>query len=139
MVHQKSKLSSQDISHQLKIAGIQPTTQRIAVYSYVYGEAKHPTAEQIQSWMKENFPKISLATIYNTLKTFVDAGLLKTLRFPHSEKVIYDDNLSEHYHFLDEKTGELIDIPADQVKLTPHLKENYNIHQVDILFTGTRS
>src|SRR4051812_15024374 len=109
-------LSSQDIEAKLEAAGIQPTAQRIAICRYVLCEADHPSAEDVKDWADRNFPKVSLATVYNTLNTLVAAGLLREFRFPHSERVIYDPNLSSHFHFLDEDSGKLYDLTPDQVE-----------------------
>lgn len=140
MVNQKTPdhcLSPQEIEAHLLKAGVQPTAHRIAIARYVLCEADHPTAEQVKEWADKNFPKLSLATVYNTLHTLVKSGLLREFRFPHSEKVIYDNNISTHYHFLDESTGELIDISADQVEITPKLKKMFQAKHFDLLIRGT--
>ena len=129
--------SPQEIEAQLRSAGVNPTAQRIAVARYVLCEADHPTAEDVKAWADRNYSKMSLATVYNTLSTLVGAGLLKELRLPHSESVIYDDKVFEHHHFLDEKTGELIDIPQDQIEVLPKLKRNFQINRVEVLIRGT--
>jgi Fur family iron response transcriptional regulator len=82
---------------------------------------------------------MSLATVYNTRGILVKAGILKELRFPHSESVIYDDNVSEHYHFLDDKTGELIDLSPDELEVKPKLKKNFKVRGMDVLVRGTRT
>src|SRR5690349_15640134 len=110
-------LSPSEIEKRLVEVGIQPTAQRIAICRYVLCEAHHPTADEVKSWADKNFPKISLATVYNTLGTLVEAKLLKEFRFPHSDKVIYDNNVAKHFHFYDEKTGEIFDVMPDQVEL----------------------
>jgi Fur family iron response transcriptional regulator len=130
-------LSPQEIETKLRQAGVNPTAQRIAICRYVLCEADHPTAEQVKEWADRNFPKMSLATVYNTLGTLVEAGLLKELKFPHSEKAIYDDNVTPHYHFLDEKTGELIDLPPEMVEVNPRLKKSFKIKGMDVLLRGS--
>jgi Fur family iron response transcriptional regulator len=132
----KACLSRNEIEERLKEKGVQPTLQRISICQYVLCEADHPTAENVHAWAEKNLAKISLATIYNTLKALVEAGLLREFRFPHSEKVIYDSNLEDHYHFLDEKTQKLFDIDADQIKLSADLEKSFKIKEFDILITG---
>jgi Fur family transcriptional regulator, iron response regulator len=133
-------LSPKEIEDRLLKAKIQPTAQRIAICQYVLCEADHPTADEVKAWADNNFPKMSLATVYNTLKTLVEGGLLREYRFPHSDKVIYDNNLNEHYHFVDEKTGELVDISPEEI--APNgvnlSSKHYEIHSVDVVFRGTR-
>lgn len=132
-------LSPLELEARLKKAGVQPTAQRIAICRYVLCEADHPTAEQVKDWADQNFPKISLATVYNTLGTLVKAGILKELRLPHSESVIYDDRVTDHYHFLDEKTGKLIDVMPDEVDVVPRLKRGLKVKSIEVLLKGTSS
>jgi Fur family iron response transcriptional regulator len=129
-------LTPSEIEGRLLEAGVQPTAQRIAICRYVLCQADHPTAEQVKDWADRNFPKLSLATVYNTLNLLVKAGLLKEFRFPHSEKVIYDNNISPHYHFLDEKTGELFDVDPQEVEISPRLKANFQVKNMELLLTG---
>jgi Fur family iron response transcriptional regulator len=127
-----------EIEDRLLKSNIQPTAQRIAICRFVLCEADHPTAEQVKHWTDKNFPKLSLATVYNTLKTLVEGGLLKEYKFPHSDKAIYDSNLSNHFHFIDEKSGELVDIEPEQVVLKSNLGKEFKVSSVDVLFRGTR-
>ncbi|MNT93941.1 Peroxide-responsive repressor PerR [compost metagenome] len=82
---------------------------------------------------------MSLATVYNTLRILVDAGLLRELRLPHSEAVLYDNNLNSHFHFLDEETGELLDVDPVDIRLEPALAAEYQVHAVEVLLRGTRN
>lgn len=129
-------LTSQEIEDRLKAAGVQPTLQRISICRFVLCEADHPTAEVVHAWAEKNLAKISLATVYNTLNTLVQAGLLKEFKFQHSDKAIYDDNIEEHFHFLDEKSGQLFDIHKDDVKLSVDLQKKFKISGFDLLIKG---
>lgn len=135
---QKTCLTPREIEQKLVSAGVQPTAQRIAICQYVLCEADHPTAEEVKEWADANFPKLSLATVYNTLAVLVKAGLLKELRFPHTDKVVYDDLMTEHHHFLDEATGRIIDIEAGEVEVTPKLPKKFKVKRVDVLIRGTQ-
>ncbi len=129
-------LTTQEIESRLKTAGVQPTLQRIAICQFVLCEADHPTAEEVHAWAEKNLAKISLATVYNTLNVLVAAGLLKEFKFQHQDKVIYDDNMEEHFHFLDEKSGRLYDIHKDDVKLSVELEKKFKISGFDLLIKG---
>lgn len=131
-------MAANAISEKLEAAGVQPTAQRIAIFQYVLCEADHPTAEQVKAWADHNFPKLSLATVYNTLKVLVEANLLKEFKLPHSSKVVYDCNVGKHYHFLDEDTGRLFDIDPQLVKLKSRLKKDFQVHDVHILLRGRK-
>lgn len=139
MAIKPSCLSPQQIEAALKHAGINPTAQRIAICRYVLCDAEHPSAEDVKHWVDQNFPKMSLATVYNTLRILVEAGLLRELRLPHSESVLYDNNVSAHYHFLDEVSGELLDVDPAAIRLDPALAAEYEIHAVEVLLRGRRN
>lgn len=131
-------LTPQEIASRLQEAGIQPTAQRIAVCQYVLCEADHPTADGVKTWVDANFPKMSLATIYNTLNLLVQAGLLAERRFPHQESAVYDANMESHFHFLDEATGTIIDLPVESWPGPPRLPEDFDVQSTEVLFRGVR-
>jgi Fur family iron response transcriptional regulator len=133
-----SCLSTQEIEKILKAAGIQATAQRLAICRYVLCEASHCTVEEVKDWADKNFPKISLATVYNTLNILVEVGLIKALKLSHSEKVIYDNNINNHYHFLDENTGELFDIDESDFKFNYSLGKDFKVNTLDVLIRGTK-
>src|SRR5579872_2031506 len=93
-------LPPEELEDRLRGAGVQPTAQRLAIARYVLCETQHATAEDVKKWADKALPKVSLATVYNTLGALVRAGLLKELKFPHSGRAVYDDNVSHHYHFI---------------------------------------
>jgi Fur family transcriptional regulator, iron response regulator len=131
-------LSALEIEARLKDAGVQATSQRISICQYVLCEGDHPTADDVFAWAEKSLPKISLATVYNTLKVLVEAGLLREYRFPHTDKVIYDNNLEDHHHFLDEKSGRLFDIDLKDIDLKLNLPGFYKMKSVDILVKGRK-
>lgn len=133
-----SCLTTKQIEEVLKSKGIQATAQRIAVCQYVLCDAEHVTVEEVKAWADKNFPKISLATVYNTLNILVDANLLKALKLSHSEKVLYDNNIEPHYHFLDESSQKLYDIEPEKVGFSYNLDKNYKVTSFDVLLKGTK-
>lgn len=138
MLNRETCLTHEEISTLLVDAGVKPTAQRIAICRHVLGEADHPTAEDIKRWADRNFPKMSLATVYNSLRVLTEAGVLKELRLPHSESLHYEANIGEHVHFLDLETGELIDLPPETVRMTDVLGPDYQVRGMDVLIRGHR-
>lgn len=134
-----SCLAPDQIEGVLREAGIQPTAQRIAVGRYVLCEADHASAEQVKAWVDRNFPKISLATIYNTLNGFVRAGLLRELRLPDRDVVLFDNRVAPHHHFLDMATGELHDLPDEAVSLSWALGAGFDVTGATVVILGTRT
>jgi Fur family iron response transcriptional regulator len=131
----KACLTHQEIEQQLLAKGVQPTIQRIAICQHVLCNTDHPTSEDIHAWAEKNMAKISLATVYNTLNTLTEAGMIKALRFPHTDKVVYDDNLDDHVHFYDVKSKKLYDIPRDEVEVV-WKKRGFQIKSMDLVFNG---
>lgn len=133
---QKLCLSPTEIEDRLRSAGVQPTLQRMAICKFVLCEADHPTAEDVKDWADKNLGKISQATVYNTLNTMVDAGILKEFKFHHSEKVVYDCNTHDHFHFVDEKSGKIYDIDPEDVKLSLSIPKKFKIKDIKLVFKG---
>jgi Fur family transcriptional regulator, iron response regulator len=100
----------------LRRHGIQPSAQRVAIAQYVLSCGIHPTAEQVQAQMRQALPMVSRATIYNTLNLFVAKGLLRTLQLGEAATV-FDPNVDDHHHFIDDDTGQVIDVPWAAVEV----------------------
>lgn len=128
----------EEAERKLLSAGIQATPQRIAICRYVLEEADHPTAEEIKSWVDRNFPGISLATVYNTLKMLVRCGLLRELKLAECGKVIYDANVTPHPHFFDEVACLLFDLPPDAVGVRLGLEPDLEVTGVEVIVRGRR-
>ena len=79
-------MNRSEIEALLKGKGLQPTLQRVGICQFVLCEADHPTAEVVHAWAEQHLGKISLATVYNTLKSLVEVELLREYKFSHSEK-----------------------------------------------------
>lgn len=134
----KKTATPRDIEKRLVDAGVQPSAQRIAIAQFVLGEAEHPTAEDVKKWADKNFPKMSLATVYNTLGILVRAKLLKEVKLPHTDRTVYDDNVTLHYHFLDEKSGKVFDVDPKDIEIRPRLGKGFSIDSVEVLLRGRR-
>ena len=101
----------------LKENGLKPTTQRnLVVKQLLNGKDKHFTAEDLYDQMKLKKKNISLATIYNTLHSFVEKKILKLISVKEG-KTIFCTNMKNHYHFFNSKTGKLTDIPYEKIKI----------------------
>ena len=100
----------------LREHGIQPSAQRVAVAEYVLRTKEHPSADVVWKRVREQFPWISRATVYNTLNLFVEKGLLRRLTFAE-DSVVFDPKTETHHHFIDESTGAIHDVPWDKVQV----------------------
>jgi len=101
----------------LRSSGLRPTKQRIEICKLLFGrkDTFHFTINNLKNFLKKNSSrKISLATIYNTVRAFKSKGYLKEISI-NSEKNYFDTNISNHHHFFNESTNELIDLDDKNV------------------------
>lgn len=104
------------ISRLLARHGLQVTAQRLDIAEYVLTRPQHVSAEQILAAMRQRGSRVSKATVYNTMNLFREHGLVRTVEVD-PERQYYDSTTEPHHHFYNVDTGELTDIPADQVRL----------------------
>ena len=114
--------------------GIRPTKQRMILAKLLFENGdRHISAEEIYEELKKEDRKISLATIYNTLKQFTNLGLLKELVIDQN-KSIYCTNHDSHYHLYIENEGKIIDIPTKNIDLNiSEIPACLNFHDIDII------
>ena len=101
----------------LRSSGLRPTKQRIKICKLLFDREKtfHFTINDLSKILKkETSENISLATIYNTVHSFKEKGYLKEISV-NKEKSYFDTNTSDHHHFLDINTNELIDLKKEHV------------------------
>ena len=119
--------------------GIQPSAQRVAVADYVLYTTDHPSAEQVWAEVKRSFPMLSRATVYNTLNLFTDKGLLRELVLAQG-KVVFDPKLDPHHHFLDEETGEIVDVPWAALDVRRvHNLNGFDVREYQVVMRGKKS
>jgi Fur family iron response transcriptional regulator len=107
---------SSSYDRQLKRHGISLTPQRLEVAAVILERPQHLSAEQILERLRAGGSRVSKATVYNTLKLFSERGLVKELTVDPDRK-FYDSTTHSHHHFYHVETGELSDIPEDQVEI----------------------
>lgn len=119
----------------LKSVGLRPTRQRMALAKLLFeGPDRHISAEKLHDEaLRENI-RVSLATVYNTLHQFTEAGLLREVVVEPSRSY-FDTNTTNHYHFFHTKSATLSDIPDDAVELSglPDAPAGTEIERVDII------
>lgn len=117
-------------------AGVRPTRQRVALASLLVGDGqdRHVTAESLFAEVQSQGESVSLATVYNTLRAFCDAGLMQEV-LVDGAKSYFDTNTHDHPHFFWEDRGALEDAPADQLKIVglPEAPEGAEIAKVDVV------
>lgn len=117
-------------------AGLRPTRQRVTLAALLVGDGnnRHVTAESLFASAKDHGEAVSLATVYNTLRAFCDAGLMQEITVDGS-KSYFDTNVHDHPHFYWEDEGRLSDAPADQlvIRQVPEAPEGVEIVSVDVV------
>ncbi|MBH5320237.1 peroxide-responsive transcriptional repressor PerR [Paenibacillus sp. GSMTC-2017] len=93
---------------QLKMNGVRMTPQRHAILSYLMDTKSHPTADEIYKALSPTYPSMSVATIYNNLRLFVEAGLVRELTYG-DDSSRFDADLSDHYHAICKGCGQIVD------------------------------
>ena len=114
--------------------GLRPTKQRMVLIKLLFENPdRHISAEELYQEVRKEDRKISLATIYNTLKQFRNIGLLKELVIDQN-KSIYCTNHDAHYHLLIEDENKIIDIPQENIDLNiPEIPACLNLHNIDVV------
>ena len=131
----KPSRSSNDITSLLRKAGLRPTRQRMALGVLLFsGADRHVTAEELHAEAVAAGEKVSLATVYNTLHQFREAGLLRGLAVDGT-KAYFDTNTSNHNHFYFAASGELVDIPGNGIRVSglPQPPDGMKIAHVDLV------
>ena len=112
------KTSYSHIHDRLRRAGLRTTRQRLALAKLLFdGGDRHVTAETLHADALANGVRVSLATVYNTLHQFTNAGLLRDIMVD-SQRTYFDTNTRDHHHFFIEDSGSLMDIPGHQIALS---------------------
>jgi Fur family iron response transcriptional regulator len=119
----------------LRAAHLRPTRQRLALAKLLFERGdRHVTAEQLHGEAVAAAVRVSLATVYNTLHQFVEAGLLGEVAL-NSGRCYFDTNVSDHHHFFFEDTGQLLDIPGERIGVLglPKPPAGAAIRRVDVI------
>jgi Fur family iron response transcriptional regulator len=123
------------ILERLRDVGLRPTSQRLALAKLLFdGEDRHVTADMLHGEAMENHVRVSLATVYNTLHQFTEAGMLREI-VVDSGRSFFDSNTSEHQHFFHQGTRQLEDISGTGLTLKemPSPPEGTEITSIDIV------
>jgi Fur family iron response transcriptional regulator len=106
----------EEVSELLRAHGITPTHQRMEIAQVMFEKRWHPSADQILAAVNVRYAETSKATVYNTLKLFLEKRLVREL-IVDPNKVFYDSNTDEHHHFYDIESGEITDIDSTGIRI----------------------
>lgn len=121
---------------------LRPTRQRMTLASLLVGDGqdRHVTAESLFASAADLGEKVSLATVYNTLRAFCDAGLMNEVTVDGS-RGYFDTRMDDHPHFYWEDTQQLTDAPADELQITglPKVPDGMQVARVDVVIRLKRA
>ncbi len=120
--------------NKLEKNGIRATKQRRVLAKLIFDKGKrHISAENLFDEVKKDERKISMATIYNTLKQFTSLGLIREIVVDQN-KSLYCNNNQSHYHLYIEDEGKVIDIPTKNIDLDiPSIPACLQLHDIDVI------
>jgi len=134
MVDMEKTPVREQIAEKLRAHGVTPTHQRIEIARVLFDRGEHLSADQILTLVNARHAETSRATVYNTLKLFLEKKLIRELVVDPT-KVVYDPNTEPHHHLYDVVTGRLTDIPAGNIRVAglPPLPAGTVTEGVDII------
>ena len=129
-------IAAQRAQEWLARVGLRPTRQRLALASHLVGDGldRHVTAEGLFEAASGADERVSLATVYNTLRAFCDAGLMREITVDGS-KSYFDTNMTDHPHFYWEDSATLTDAPSTELEISrlPVLPAGAELVSVDVV------
>lgn len=120
----------------LKTTGIRMTPQRHAILSYLLEIDTHPTVDEIYKALESKFPSMSLATVYNNLKVFIETGLVRELTYGDGASR-FDADMSDHYHAICQSCGKIEDFyhePLTEVERSAERETGFTVngHRMEV-------
>ena len=133
--HALIEMATRQLGEKLRSAELRPTRQRLLLAGLLFAKGdRHVTAEMLHAEAVKSGERVSLATVYNTLHQFCQAGLLRELAIEGS-KAYFDTNTSNHNHFYLEDENRLMDIAGDAIHVAglPEPPEGMTISHIDVV------
>lgn len=130
------KTTFEDLSLELKSKNIRLSHQRLKVLEYMTNHRTHPTVDQIFNDLQKEVPTLSKTTVYNTLSTLIEAGLVKLITIEDNE-TRYDIDTKNHGHFKCESCGKIFDFDININSLETEGLNDFKINNRDVYFKGT--
>jgi Fur family peroxide stress response transcriptional regulator len=134
-------MDTEGIKKLISEGGLKFTHQRMVIYQAIYGADDHPTAEKVFEQIKDSNPSISLGTVYKTLDTFVNSGIIQKFMDNHGV-MRFDAILETHSHLYCKKTNEIRDYRNEELEslLKDFFKKNqlkdFEVDEISIVIRG---
>lgn len=128
-------MNKQSVIDLLQQHGVQSTQQRVEIAQILFSKPQHLSADQVLAKVNHNRNLVSKATVYNSLGLFARKGMIREI-IADPSRVFYDSNTSKHHHFFNVDTGELSDLPNENITVNelPGLPEGTVADSIDVVF-----
>lgn len=123
------------ITNQLVQKGVRPSYHRIKILAYLKQSETHPTVEDVYTALSPHIPSLSKATVYNTLHTLIESGLVREVNIGLDAQR-YDTMLENHGHFRCIACGQIFNFDADIDQIKVGGLQNFQIDKKDVYFSG---
>ena len=128
-------MTQKQMAELLSSRGVRPTTQRIAVYDYLFHHRTHPSADTVYEALVRQHPTLSRTTVYNSLHALVQAGLVLELAMDTEERH-YDADIALHGHFHCRHCGGIADLALDEALVQRLMPKDFLVEGKGIYFSG---
>lgn len=128
-------MNHQDYSTKLRELGLTPTIQRVAVLGFLESNLIHPTADEVYRGVKDSFPSLSKATVYNALDALKRAGAIRELTIAR-QAARYDIKTSTHPHFLCRVCGKVYDVDLSHAVHEGDVVDGHQVESVQTYIYG---
>ncbi len=117
----------------IREAGLRATASRVAILDHLQEDRRHPTAEMVYESLRAKHPSLSLSTVYSTLESFIDRGLLRRVHTPEG-RLRVDGTLQDHDHAICRHCGAVFDVARTGLRPqeAPMLPEGVSLVAVNI-------
>lgn len=129
------KVQFEDLLDELKNKKIRLSHQRLKVLQYLTQNYNHPTADQIYNGLHDDVPTLSKTTVYNTLNSLTEAGLVRVITIEDNE-TRYDINTDNHGHFKCESCKKIYDFDIDIDSFVTHELDAFEVKDKNVYFKG---
>ncbi|HAQ39436.1 MAG TPA: transcriptional repressor [Clostridiales bacterium] len=129
------KVELEDLINELKSKKIRLSHQRLKVLEYLTQNYNHPTVDQIYNGLHDEVPTLSKTTVYNTLNSLTEAGLVRVINIEDNE-TRYDINTGDHGHFKCQSCRKIYDFSIDIDSFKNHELDDFKINDKNVYFKG---
>ena len=127
--------SPAELTHAFRAQGLKVTPQRQRIFTVLYDNPEHPTAEAVYASVSADMPTISLRTVYQTLNDLASMGELVQLDLG-TGSARFDPNLDAHHHLVCDRCGAIADVQVDVSGLSPRELDGFQVERPQVIFHG---